>query len=87
MTLHPKVVAQSTVALITGVITAILVAAVPAFHKGLPADVQALIPLAVALVLGLAAGYVKKSPDLVRTITYVKPPEPTKPGPGGNAYG
>ena len=59
--IHPKVAAQTITGLVTGVITMLLVNLVPAWHNGIPSDMKDLITLGVTVVLGFAAGWLKKA--------------------------
>jgi hypothetical protein len=52
-----KVAAGASVSAVTGVITWILVAWVPAFRAGLPPALAAFLPYIVSAVLGAAAAY------------------------------
>jgi hypothetical protein len=67
-TISSKLIASSTTTLVTGLITYVLVTFVPAFKNGIPAKVTDIIPVAVALVLGTIAGYMKtESPHIATT--------------------
>lgn len=52
-----KTAAAASVSTVTGVVTWILVAYVPAFKTGLPAPLAAFLPYIVATILGAAAGW------------------------------
>lgn len=68
-----KVAASSSVSMVTGVITWILVTYVPVFHSGLPAPLATFLPYVVATVLGAAAGYLAP-----HTTTAAEAPAPAK---------
>ena len=52
-----KTAAGGASAIISGVITWILVTYVPAFHDGLPSTLATFLPWAVSAILGAAASY------------------------------
>lgn len=60
-----KIKATSAVASVTGFITYLLVTFVPSFHSGLPTDLATLLPYVIAVVLGVAAGWLKKETKAV----------------------
>jgi hypothetical protein len=75
--IETKVAAGSFTGVLTGFITWALVTYIPAFHNGLPGQVSALLPFAVAWLLGTVAAY--QAPHTHRPD--VIPPSP--PGIGG----
>jgi hypothetical protein len=55
--IETKVIAGSSASAITGLITWALVTYVPAFHSGLPPSLAAVLPFAVATILGSISAY------------------------------
>lgn len=69
---HPKVLAGTATASVTGFITWVLVSFVPAFHSGLPTNLATLLPAVVASALGFAGGYIKKAgPEIATAESWV----------------
>ena len=60
-----KTAAAASVSTLTGIITWVLVAYVPAFRTGLPPSLATFLPFIIASVLGAASGYL--SPHTPRT--------------------
>jgi hypothetical protein len=68
--LEVKVAAGSLVTVISGIVTWTLVAWVPAFHSGVPQEVQDIIPVIVAWIVGTIAAYLAphtNRPDIPAT--------------------
>lgn len=68
MKIHPKVVAQTAVGTVSGFVMWLLMVSIPAWHHSVPVDVQAAIPGVVAVVLGFAAGFLKKETAGIDTV-------------------
>jgi hypothetical protein len=52
-----KVVAQSGTSIASGILVWCLVTFVPAFHAGIPSDLQPFVPVIAAWLVGTASGY------------------------------
>jgi hypothetical protein len=69
-----KTAAAASVSTLTGVITWLLVAYIPAWRTGLPPSLAMFLPFIVASVLGAASGYL--APHTARPAGQLPPPPP-----------
>ena len=72
--IETKVAVGSFTGILTGLVTWVLVAYVPAFRAGLPGPVAALIPVAVAWLAHSAAGYLAPHTPRALPVTPSLPP-------------
>jgi hypothetical protein len=77
-----KVAAGGTVALVTGMITWLLVTLVPSWHHGLPPMLANYLPYAVSVIAGMLASYMAPHTSrMAETPVPVMPPaETAEPG-------